>query len=841
MNTVLSIAKREIRGYICTPIAYVFLVTFIVMTTVATFLVGDFFAFNEASLRTLFFWLPWLFLLFVPAAGMRLWAEERRQGTVEILLTMPVTPRQAVLGKFLAGWFFLGVGLLLTFPLPLTVAWLGSPDWGAMLTGYLGGLLLAGAFLSICSLTSACTKNQVISFIFSVAICLLLVLGGHGPTSLFLSKWGLNAECAAWVAKFSVMPHLENFQRGILDLQDILYFLSITVIALRLNQAVIELQRGLVNNETPDRFGNLLTHPLSQFALLCVSVLSLNSICSHFNLTMDCTADRLFTLSPATRQILKDLDRPVTVDFYRTPEQPGLPAAFKSHIRRIDDLLTEYERRSNGMLAVNRIIPEADSPQEEAAVEAGILPQNATPTILESRLYIGVSFSQEARKSIVIPYLDPRRATFLEYDLTCAVAKLTPRRRATIAIISPMKILGGVDIATQRATQPWALVEELKNNNFNLMPLPMSCDKIPEDTDVLLLAQPEQLPENTLKAIDAFIQAGKPLAVFLDPACWTQMNSRHANLKYAPCISSSIKPLTDAWGIQFSDDKVLVDTELATILLNSKGATVRHLDWLTITQQQFTGDRTTAALSSLEFFKAGVFSETLSLGLAVTPLINSSTQSQPLLSSMTFRSAQDIMADFTPQNKSFPLAIRLEGVFPSPYGQAAKPPRQSTAILVGDADCLHDAMSVQRGNHNMQFLLNILDSLVGGDSLSGIRNRANLLRPLTKLQKMEETGQLEYQERLEAFEKEYREARAHLMNMEKARQQSGSTLLTAEQRTEFVKLKRQIADSNRQLRNLRAYVRKSIESFQFRIILANLLVVPCALVICGCIWGWRRR
>ncbi|MBO7533008.1 MAG: GldG family protein, partial [Victivallales bacterium] len=533
--------------------------------------------------------------------------------------------------------------------------------------------------------------------------------------------------------------------------------------------------------------------------------------------------------------------RPVTVDFYRTPEQPGLPAAFKSHIRRIDDLLTEYERRSNGMLAVNRIIPEADSPQEEAAVEAGILPQNATPTILESRLYIGVSFSQEARKSIVIPYLDPRRATFLEYDLTCAVAKLTPRRRATIAIISPMKILGGVDIATQRATQPWALVEELKNNNFNLMPLPMSCDKIPEDTDVLLLAQPEQLPENTLKAIDAFIQAGKPLAVFLDPACWTQMNSRHANLKYAPCISSSIKPLTDAWGIQFSDDKVLVDTELATILLNSKGATVRHLDWLTITQQQFTGDRTTAALSSLEFFKAGVFSETLSLGLAVTPLINSSTQSQPLLSSMTFRSAQDIMADFTPQNKSFPLAIRLEGVFPSPYGQAAKPPRQSTAILVGDADCLHDAMSVQRGNHNMQFLLNILDSLVGGDSLSGIRNRANLLRPLTKLQKMEEAGQLEYQERLEAFEKEYREARAHLMNMEKARQQSGSTLLTAEQRTEFVKLKRQIADSNRQLRNLRAYVRKSIESFQFRIILANLLIVPCALVICGCIWGWRRR
>ena len=148
MNTVLSIAKRELRGYFCTPIAYVFLIAFLVMSAIATFLVGDFFTFNEASLRTLFFWQPWLFLLCVPAAGMRLWAEERRQGTVEVLLTMPVTIFQTVLGKFLAGWLFLGIGLVLTFPLPISVAFLGDPDWGAMLTGYLGGFLLAGAFLA---------------------------------------------------------------------------------------------------------------------------------------------------------------------------------------------------------------------------------------------------------------------------------------------------------------------------------------------------------------------------------------------------------------------------------------------------------------------------------------------------------------------------------------------------------------------------------------------------------------------------------------------------------------------------------------------------------------------
>jgi ABC-2 type transport system permease protein len=162
--TPYAIAKRELKGYFCTPIAYVFLIAFLVMAAAATFLVGDFFTFNEASLRTFFFWLPWLYLLLVPAAGMRLWSEERRQGTSELLLTLPVTPAQAVTGKFLAGWLFLTFGLLLTFPLPITVAILGDPDVGAMATGYIGAFLLAGAFLAICSLTSACTKNQVVSF-----------------------------------------------------------------------------------------------------------------------------------------------------------------------------------------------------------------------------------------------------------------------------------------------------------------------------------------------------------------------------------------------------------------------------------------------------------------------------------------------------------------------------------------------------------------------------------------------------------------------------------------------------------------------------------------------------
>src|SRR5215218_4908538 len=165
---IKAIMKRELGGYFTSPIAYVFLVIFLLLTGFFTFTVGNFFERGEASLVSFFTWHPWLYLFLVPAAGMRLWAEERRLGTMELLLTMPITAWQAIVGKFLASWLFLIIALVLTFPIVFTVAYLGDPDIGAIITGYIGSALLAGAYLAITSLTSSLTRNQVISFILSV-------------------------------------------------------------------------------------------------------------------------------------------------------------------------------------------------------------------------------------------------------------------------------------------------------------------------------------------------------------------------------------------------------------------------------------------------------------------------------------------------------------------------------------------------------------------------------------------------------------------------------------------------------------------------------------------------
>ena len=242
-NNIKAITKRELGGYFTSPVAYVFLVIFLLMTGFFTFTVGNFFERGEASLVSFFTWHPWLYLFLVPAVGMRLWSEERRLGTLELLLTMPITTWQAIVGKFLASWLFLTLALVLTFPVWITVNWLGSPDNGVIVAGYLGSALLAGAYLAISCMTSAMTRNQVISFIVSVMVCLFLILAGFTPVTDLLVKWA-NPVLVQTIASFSVMTHFESFQRGVVDLRDVVFFASVIGFALFTTGIVIRGHRA---------------------------------------------------------------------------------------------------------------------------------------------------------------------------------------------------------------------------------------------------------------------------------------------------------------------------------------------------------------------------------------------------------------------------------------------------------------------------------------------------------------------------------------------------------------------------------------------------------------------
>ncbi|MDB5864167.1 MAG: transporter permease [Betaproteobacteria bacterium] len=242
-SNIKAIMKRELGGYFTSPIAYVFLVIFLLLTGFFTFTVGNFFERGEASLVSFFTWHPWLYLFLVPAVGMRLWSEERRLGTLELLLTLPITAWQAIVGKFLASWLFLALALALTFPVVITVNWLGQPDNGVIMAGYVGSLLLAGAYLAISCMTSAMTRNQVISFILSVMICLFLILAGYTPVTDLLTRFA-NPVVTQTIASFSVMTHFEAFQRGVLDTRDVVFFASVIGFALFATGVIIRNQRA---------------------------------------------------------------------------------------------------------------------------------------------------------------------------------------------------------------------------------------------------------------------------------------------------------------------------------------------------------------------------------------------------------------------------------------------------------------------------------------------------------------------------------------------------------------------------------------------------------------------
>jgi ABC-2 type transport system permease protein len=243
VNPIISIFKREFMGYFATPIAYVFLAIFVFLSGIFTFYLGSFFDRGQADLQPFFQFHPWLYLFLIPALAMRLWAEERRGGTIELLLTLPVTIPQAVLGKFLAAWAFSGIALTLTFPLWITVNYLGTPDNGVILASYIGSLLMAGAFLAIGACVSSLTRNQVIAFVVSAVVCLGFVLSGFPLVLDFFSAWAPDFLVQA-VSSLSFMSHFNAISEGVIELRDVVFFVSLIIFWLFANAVVIDMKKA---------------------------------------------------------------------------------------------------------------------------------------------------------------------------------------------------------------------------------------------------------------------------------------------------------------------------------------------------------------------------------------------------------------------------------------------------------------------------------------------------------------------------------------------------------------------------------------------------------------------
>jgi len=243
MNNIKAIIKRELNGYFSTPVAYVFIVIFLFLTGVFTFYIGAFYERNQADLEPFFRFHPWLYLFLIPAIAMRLWSEERKSGTIELLMTLPISIGDAVIGKFLAAWCFSGIALALTFPMWLTVSYLGEPDHTVIIASYIASFLMAGGFLAIGSCISAITKSQVIAFVISVVICFLFILSGFPLVLNFFQAWAPQIVVDA-VASLSFLTHFDAIRKGVIDLRDVIYFTVLIVFWLYATVVTIEAKKA---------------------------------------------------------------------------------------------------------------------------------------------------------------------------------------------------------------------------------------------------------------------------------------------------------------------------------------------------------------------------------------------------------------------------------------------------------------------------------------------------------------------------------------------------------------------------------------------------------------------
>ncbi len=243
MKNIITIFKRELSSYFATPVAYVFIVIFLIMSGALTFYLGSFYERGQADLIPFFQFHPWLYLFLVPAIAMRLWAEERKTGSIELLMTLPISVGQSVTGKYLAAWVFIGIALVLTFPIWITVNYLGNPDNGVIFAAYLGSFLMAGGFLAIGSCISAMTKNQVIAFIITGVICFIFLLAGSALVLNFFKVW-IPQSIVDAISSLSFLTHYASIAKGVIDLRDIIYFVTLIGFWLYANALVVDMKKA---------------------------------------------------------------------------------------------------------------------------------------------------------------------------------------------------------------------------------------------------------------------------------------------------------------------------------------------------------------------------------------------------------------------------------------------------------------------------------------------------------------------------------------------------------------------------------------------------------------------
>lgn len=544
------VARNELYRYFISPLAYVYLIAFLLLNGSFAVYFGDFFNRGQADLSSMFAFQPWIYLIFIPGISMRLWAEEFRQQTIVQIMTLPVPAAAYVWGKFLASWLFCGLALLLTFPFWLTVNWLGNPDNGVILGGYLGSFLLAGCMLAISQTMSALTKNQVIALVLSVIANLLFFLSGVEYVLSFFRAFA-SQTFIEMIASFSFLTHFQTLANGLLELRDLFFFGTVILL---FNFTTILIVCFKTSGTSGWLKSTSRNYYIFAVLLLLCGFTGLNLIANSFlrDIQYDFTAEKIYTLSPSTKRILGSLPRPVVAKLYYTPLLGQRNPKIRLLVDKLYILLRKYSHLSGGKFNFAVYHPQPLDNIEDQALAAGLQP---IPLIdLNQNGFLGLTLTDEAGSRQVIPLFPLERQNFLEQDLTSQIFELF-QTKPTLGIISGLPVFDSAETENgSMVNQEWEIIKQIRQF-YNIKEIKTVAD-FPDDLQLLMLIHPHRLKPEIIEAVTDYTLRGGNSLVLLDTTAEAPRIFSPLNNEY---VSSDLGELSRLWHFNYFPEAVVAD------------------------------------------------------------------------------------------------------------------------------------------------------------------------------------------------------------------------------------------------------------------------------------------
>ena len=735
MRNILTIARKELRGYFDHPTAYILVVVFLVINFFFYF--RGVFLMNQATLRPMFDLLPWVFLFFIPAVTMGALAEERRQGTLEVTLSQPIHEYELLLGKFLGNWMFVAIALAATLLVPVLLLVGGKPDLGVVVAQYIGALLLAAGMIAVGLFASALTRNQITAFIVATAVCFLLMLAGTETLQVGLPFW-----LAGPVAQLGILPRFINVARGVLDLRDLVYFVSLCA-------AFLALAYWLLLRDRLSRKGHLYKNlRFGTLAIVAIAIVA-NLFGNYIPGRLDLTSENLYTLSDGAKAILGDLNDVVTITLFVSNE---LPPQVQPMERDVSDVLRDFKRYGRGNIQVVRKHPDASEEATQEAQQLGIQPVQFNVVRREElqvkQGWLGVAV-QYAGESEAIPFVGDYRT--LEYQLATNIWRLTRSGTPTVAFI------GGHGEKT--LTDYAAFSRELRRT-YEVTSVDLSSDsaELNMDLDAIIVAGPEQpLGAHARQLLEDYL-AGDGRMLYLGEGA-------NVNLQYlfASEVPDSARNFSETFGVRVnpnlvfdlrSSESIQVPGEVFNYVVAypfwlralpaeehpiTKNLNSVFLPWAssldtlrTLGDREFTPLLTTSPYADLQ---RGNFEIRPDVDLAYDPAqLQQHVLAIAVHGAVSAGVAGDRMAEPTgspPEDSDTAQSDSASGELSArPIGREAfsGPPR-GRVIVVGDSDFLMDQF-LRNSPEGAVFALNTIDWLTQSNALLGIRSKQPTPRPL---------------------------------------------------------------------------------------------------------------